>query len=84
MSVLMLVLHCLVYYSFVDFQIAHILSPPTFFFLFKILLTIRNPLQFCMNFTVSFPFLQKKKKKTIEILIENTLNLYISLGSIIF
>ena len=51
------------------------MSFPTLFFFFKAVLATLGPLQFCMRLKIHFPFLQKKKKKAVEILTGISLNL---------
>lgn len=52
---------------------------PTLFFLFKIVLTILDPLHFCINFRIS---LSISAKTAVGTLMETAVNLYINLESI--
>jgi len=46
--------HCLDYYGCVICLKSRSMSPPTLFFIFKIVLAIRGPLRFPMNFKMNF------------------------------
>ena len=61
MLIFMAVPHCLNYCSFVErFKIGGI-SPPTLFFISKIVLAILSPLYFSMNFGIGLSISEKKK-----------------------
>ena len=73
MSVFLSVPHSFDYYSsVVSFEIRKCESLPTFFCFFKIVLTIRGPLQFYMNFRIS---LSISTKNSARLLIEIVLYL---------
>ena len=80
MLIFMAVPHCLNYCSFVErFKIGGI-SPPTLFFISKIVLAILSPLYFSMNFGIGLSI--SEKKKASGDLIGIALNLQVTLEGI--